>query len=157
MPGLAICFISIWAVAVPPKLPRDVHEYPSRNFHVPLTLDEGTRAKVERMRLFISEDQGKSWKHYQDCKPTAVKAAYNLPDDGLYWLSTQLVFKDGKCEPSDLADLIPDQKLFINTTGRPVGVPKSYADLRRENQELRKRVEELQKKLEDNEPRRKPE
>ncbi|MDY3556528.1 hypothetical protein R5W24_005694 [Gemmata sp. JC717] len=156
MPGLAIGILSICAAVVPAKLPSDVFESTTRWFLLPVALDPALKGKAETIRIFVSSDRGKTWKHEQDCKATIGKVTIGVADDGLYWFAAQVVLKGGSRTPSELTDLIPGQKVFVNTTGRRVDIQKSYSNLLRENQELSNRVEELQKQLRDAESRRKP-
>ena len=138
------------------KLTSDVTVIEQRSFRIPVNLDDERKDKIKELRVFFSEDRGKSWRHAGDFEPTADGAVFNATEDGLYWFALQVVFKDGTSEPADPKRLCVDTKVFVNTSGKPVAMQKSYAELLRENEELQKKVKELEKKLAVRQPGEKP-
>jgi predicted RNase H-like nuclease (RuvC/YqgF family) len=68
----------------------------------------------------------------------------------------QVEFNDGKCDPPEVAKLVPGMKVYVNAERKALKVQKSYEELQREVDELRKTVEQLKKKLEQLERDRKP-
>lgn len=137
------------------ELPKDVYEVQVRQFAMPIGLATNYQDKIETVRLFVSRDQGKTWKHKKDYKPSDKQVFFTAPHDGLYWFAVQLVFKDGGKTPGDLEDLIPERKVYVNTEHRPLKAQKSYEELQREVEQLRRTVEELQKKIKQLEAERK--
>lgn len=144
--GFVLALFSLGMIADPTKLPSDVIVHDYRAVKMPISLTAELRGKTKQLRLFVSEDQGKSWKHESDHEASVEFVTFEAPEDGLYWFAVQLVLKDGTNMPDDPKEFVP-QKIFVNTSGKPVEVKKPYLELLRENEELRKRVKELEKKL----------
>ena len=155
MHGFALMFLGLALSADPVKISRDVTEIQTRRFALPIRYKADQKSKIERVRLFVSQDRGKSWQHEKDYKPTAEQLKFTAPDDGLYWFALQIVFKDGKSEPAKLEDLEPAMKVYVNSERRTLKVKKSYGELQSEVEELRITVEQLQKKIKELETKRK--
>lgn len=117
-----------------------------RTFIIPFEVDPRPEA-IDRLRLFVSLDQGKTWKHAKDAKPTDGKFTYTAPKDGLYWFAVQTVLKDGKNEPEE-KDFDASLKLYVNQERKAVRKPaKSLEDLQREVEELQRTVAQLRRKI----------
>jgi hypothetical protein len=108
------------------------------------------------VRLFVSEDQGKSWKHKKDYKPSDKQATFAAGRDGQHWFAVQVVFKAGNLEPAELDDLVSAMKVYVNSERRILKAQKSYEELQREVEQLRRSVEQLQQKISQLESDRKP-
>jgi hypothetical protein len=156
MHGFAFAFLGLTLAADPIELPKDVHEIQTRQFAMPVgfrpDLDPD---KIETIRLFVSEDQGKTWKREKDFKPSDKLTDFTAPHDGLYWFAVQVVLKNGDSEPTKLDDLVPARKVYVNSKGSALKAQKSYEELRREIKQLRMTVEQLQKRIEQLESERK--
>jgi hypothetical protein len=147
MHGFTLVFLAFAISTGPVELRKDEFEIQSRRFAMALMFQTDKKDNIECIRLFVSEDRGKSWKHEKDYKSPVEKVTFTAPDDGLYWFAAQIVFKDGKRQPGELDDLEPAMKVYVNTQRRTMKVRKSYEELQREVEELRKTVEKLQKKI----------
>lgn len=156
MLGLVLFSLSFSQPVQPIALASDVDQIETRRFAMPLQVDPNRRDKIERIRLFLSEDSGKTWKHCKDYKPSDEQVTFTAPRDGLYWFALQIVFKHGKSEPAEVDDLAPAMKVYVNTERRALKVPKSYEELQREVEDLRRTVEQLQDRIRDLESGRKP-
>jgi hypothetical protein len=147
MHGLALVFTGLVFCSDPIELAGDVVEIQTRQLAMPLRFDPDRQDKIERVRLFVSEGRGKAWNHKKDYKATDEQVTFAAPRDGLYWFALQTVFKDGKCEPATQDDLVPAQKVYVNSERKVLKVQKSYEELEREVEALRKTVEQLQKRI----------
>jgi hypothetical protein len=156
MHGLAFALLGLGFVPEPIELSRDVVVVEARQFDFPVEINPEFKGKIKCVRLFASEDKGKTWKHKKDCKPTDKHISFTAPRDGLYYFALQVVFKDGTGKPEDVADLTPGMKVYVNRERKPVKDPKSYEELEREVAELRKTVKQLQKRVKALEGDRKP-
>ncbi len=156
MHGFTLVFLGFIVFMDPVELYKDEHEIRTRHFALPLMYQTDKTDNIKCIKLFVSEDRGKSWKHERDYKPTADKVTFLAPDDGLYWFAVQIVFKDGKSQPDELDELEPAMKVYVNTERRAIKVRKSYGELQREVEELQKTVEKLQKTIKKMEADRKP-
>jgi hypothetical protein len=156
MHGFTLVFLAFAISTEPVELHKDEFEIQTRRFAMSFMSQTGKKDNIECIRLFVSEDRGKSWKHEKDYKPTVEKVTFTAHDDGLYWFALQIVFKDGKSKPDELDDLGPVMKVYVNTERRTIKVRKSYGELQREVVELQKTVQKLQKKIKELEANRKP-
>ncbi|HTU21585.1 MAG TPA: hypothetical protein VMG10_26345 [Gemmataceae bacterium] len=156
MHGYVLGLLGLVVAADPIEMAKDVYEIRTRQLAMPIRVATNYRDKVTKMRLFVSEDQGKTWKHKKDYKPSAKQAVFTAPRDGLYWFALQVVLKDGGIEPADLDDLLPVMKVYVNAERKPFQTKKSYDELQREVEQLRKTVEQLQKRIKQLESERKP-
>jgi hypothetical protein len=156
MDGFALAFLGLALTTNPLELPKDVYEIQRRRFAMPICVNRDGRDKIEKFRLFVSEDQGKTWKHEKDYKLSDNLVLFAAPRDGLYWFAVQKVLKDGDSDPAERDDLVPAMKVYVNSKRRAFKVQKSYEELEREVEELRMTVEQLQKKIKQLESDRKP-
>jgi hypothetical protein len=138
------------------ELPQDVVEIQTRQFAMPLNVASNRQQPIQRVRLFISRNQGKTWTHHKDFRPTDNQVTFQAERDGLFWFALQVEFKDGKSEPTRLADLAPAMKVFVNQERKALKPPKSSEELRREVEDLQSTVEQLQKRIKELEGARKP-
>jgi regulation of enolase protein 1 (concanavalin A-like superfamily) len=156
MHGFMLVVLGSVLSADPVAITRNTMEMDTRRFAMPLLLTEPDKAKSERVRLFVSQDRGKSWQHVKDCKPTEELVRFTAEDDGLYWFALQVVGKDGNRKPAKLENLEPDVKVYVNTEGRTLKVQKTYGELVQEVEGLRTKVERLEQRIKELEAGRKP-
>jgi hypothetical protein len=152
MEGFSFAILALALAADPIEVPSDVHEMPTRQFVVPLRIDPLQRDKLCHVRVFVSKDQGKSWKHEKDCSTADDMIKFTAPNDGLYWFALQVVSKDGTKEPEELDDLVPGMRVYVNAEGKALKwiafkVRKSRQDLEREVEHLHATIERLQQKI----------
>jgi uncharacterized protein (TIGR03067 family) len=109
---------------LPIVLEPDVIEFPGAEFRIPYLTRADAKAKADHFRIFVSTDQGKTWKHENDIKP-GDDLKFQAPKDGLYWLAVQTVWKDGQMSPMEVRSA--SLKVFVNTQRRPVIRPREPA------------------------------
>lgn len=156
MHGFAPLFLAMVFAADPLELPKDVYEIQTKHFAIPFRVMPDYQDKIEKMRLFVSQDQGKTWKHKKDFRPNDKRVIYTPPHDGLYWFSLQVVLKNGERNPADLDDLIPNMKVYVNSEQKTLEARQSYEELQCEVEYLRKTIDELQKNIKELESNRNP-
>ena len=147
MHGCLLALCSLTFSPEPIELDRDVTEIHTQDFAMPLHIDPAREDNIERIRVFVSQDRGKTWKHQKDYKPANARVVFSAPQDGFYWFSLQIVFKDGKMEPPDRDDLVAMQKVFVNSERKALKPRKSYEELQQEAEDLRKEVEQLKRRI----------
>ena len=96
-----------------------VHQVNSRRFALPIVIPANQRGKVERLKLHVSEDLGKTWRHTQDYQPGDT-AAIDLPRDGEFWFVLQVVYNDRTQEPAEVKNFRAHQKVNVKTAGAGV-------------------------------------
>jgi hypothetical protein len=140
---VALLILLAWFTtsSLPIELDDDVHESRESSFLLPIY--PGTRGTdVLGVRLYYSEDRGKSWKLLKDLRKSG-DVEFKASRDGLYWFAGQLVTAKGS-QPAELINLQPAMKVYVNSAKRQVKIaPKSTVRLTREVKELRETVKEL--------------
>ena len=118
---IALAIIGLAYFFSPIIVEQDVHETNLRKFHLPVKVSEDYRDKIAFLRLWVSEDRGKTWKLHQEIPPPpgGTRFSFDAPADGLYWFALQVEYKDGKLEPPKL-DAEPNQRVYVNADRRPV-------------------------------------
>jgi hypothetical protein len=163
MHGLALV-VALAFMADPGELPGVVCTINVRSFAIPVEILPDQQRDIKNVRLFVSTDQGRTWKQNQDIKPSDRSVKFTAPRDGQYWFALQTKLKSGVTFPPDRTALLPLLKVQVNTEapevlkvmpsedlrteGRLVQIPKPSEDLQREVEELRKTVEQLQLQIE---------
>ena len=133
--------------ADPIDLPEDVERIDGRRFSMPLTFGAGASERLASVRLFVSEDRGKSWQPEREYKPTDNMIHFVAPRDGLYWFALQFVWKDGKKEPEQPDALVPQMKVYVHTGLRSATVENRITQKPNEVDELRRTAERLEKRI----------
>jgi hypothetical protein len=92
----------------------------SRNFKIPIQrLNDSLRSKIKELQLFVSDDQGVTWKQVAKATPDDKAFIFYAPADGVYWFNVGVVDNQGKREPPDLYQSAPRQKVLVDTA-KPV-------------------------------------
>ena len=129
--------------AVQPLIPADVTEVNNRGVTLPLLLDPGSEKLFKEIKLYYSEDLGKTWTVAEKYKPIKQDMEFKATHDGLYWFTLQFENKNGSFFPKEKSKFQPFQKIFVNT-GQALA---NAGNLRQEVADLRKTVDALLKKV----------
>lgn len=84
----------------------------SRIFDIPFQMDGGSKATM--VRLYVSSDQGKTWKTASEQTIPIRQFHFEAPSDGEYWFTHSTDLK-GAVDPPD--QLLPERKILIDSTG----------------------------------------
>jgi hypothetical protein len=145
--GIAIVPLMLVARAIAVELPVDVDEISVRHFALPVQIHTDGDGPLSKLRFFVSQDGGKTWKHVKDYSPEAKQLSFSAPDDGLYCFSIQTISLDGVQKPRHVDNLVAIKQVFVNTQGWSIRRKKSYGELQLETDELRKKIDALEKQL----------
>ncbi len=85
-------------------------------FLIPFQADD---RRIEHVQLYVSEDQGRSWKHTATVAPAARTFHFEASHDGWYWFTVRTVDKAGRSYPLSLEGVPPGLKVCVDTQ-RPV-------------------------------------
>jgi uncharacterized protein (TIGR03067 family) len=99
-----------------PTRPADtdkVYYLRERHLSIPFAFTEP--ARVELVNLFVSEDEGRSWRLVDSAAPTQKQFRYRAAKDGTYWFAVQSVSPDGTLCPAHNEDLTPGIKVCVDT------------------------------------------
>jgi hypothetical protein len=90
--------------------PRIFH---SRHFQIPVLADVEIRNGLKQINIFLSTDEGKSWKLIKKLSRQQEFFLFTAPGDGAYWFAVQAVDKAGNKDPKNARLLTPAQKMVI--------------------------------------------
>lgn len=83
-----------------------------RGFGVPFKIDANDGAFIE-VQLYLSTDQGKSWRFYGRQKTNQEEFAFQAEEDGEYWFALKTLNRDRQLLPS--GDPQPELKIIVDS------------------------------------------
>src|SRR5437016_1066898 len=97
-------WILVWTFAAhaSPSLlqEEDITTLKSRHFQFPITITQP--GAIEQLQLYVSSDQGKSWRLTgSPVGPSEKHIRYHADGDGEYWFALQMTTKQGTQIPAD--------------------------------------------------------
>lgn len=120
-PGrLALLFLALAALTLSRssalgQLPTDDITYRREMlFRIPFEPESGERM-LREVRLHLSVDQGRTWRHYQTAMPERRSFDFRADRDGQYWFAVQTVDTAGRVYPQILDGTRPGLKLCVDT------------------------------------------
>lgn len=96
--------------------PDGVVYSPHPAFRIPLDLTPQEREQIAAVRLFVSEDEGKSWVLHSDGAPDMKIITFRASKDGSFWFSIALVDRQGNQMPGDIRAVEPGLKVVVDTS-----------------------------------------
>ena len=87
----------------PGQAPSGYQALKSHSLKLDLDVDPKQAVKVSHVDLFVSRDRGGVWEMAAQAKPDAKFIPFVAKEDGLYWLSMVVVYKDGTQDPPNVA------------------------------------------------------
>jgi hypothetical protein len=136
----------------PQSQPKAENPKPQR-FKIPLRVNEDATL-IERIDLFVSRDEGKSWRRTETVQPTASYSFVEFAEVGVYWFTTQVVWRDGTKAPESEREFRPalvvtfDGEKVTTTLPRVITEAEYNEMLRKDRENLTRLVESLQKRVE---------
>jgi hypothetical protein len=124
---------------------RTVYTVQQRAFRVPVKI-ESRSSEIERILLFVSADQGKTWQEAGTIGPEEESFRYLAPGDGVYWFAVQIALKNKSKEPPDVLLLEPALKVTVQTPKKPEW-QQPLSELEEEVKQLRAEVKRLKERL----------
>lgn len=85
-------------------------------FRIPLNLTDQDRERCKAIRLFVSQDQGKTWVRHSDGSPDMKLVTFRAKQDGDFWFTLAIVMEDGTQQPDDIRTVEPGLKVTVDTT-----------------------------------------
>jgi hypothetical protein len=96
-----------------------VHVIHMRDFKFPVMIDPPRRGQIKEIRLWVSADQGATWRRNGAITPNENFIPFRAPEDGLYWFAIQVIDQDGTTRPLKVNASHVSQKVHVLTTGVP--------------------------------------
>jgi hypothetical protein len=115
IPFLAAC--ACWLVTATDlgREPDGVVYSPHQAFRIPLDLTPEERQQISAVRLFVSEDEGKTWVLHSDGATDMKIITFRATRDGTYWFSIALVDHQGQQMPADIRTVEPGLRVVVDT------------------------------------------
>ncbi|HET6575047.1 MAG TPA: hypothetical protein VFG68_15680 [Fimbriiglobus sp.] len=98
--------------------PADYYPMKSRSLKLEIDYKKDLRQTIQRVELCVSRDQGQTWGIEAAVTPDRDHFVFTPKEDGLYWVTMMIVFRDGRKDPPDIGQLSADrvQKLMVDAT-----------------------------------------
>ncbi|WP_145281903.1 hypothetical protein [Rosistilla oblonga] len=87
------------------------------SFDIPFSV-ERTGAQPVEVQLFVSRDQGKTWKFFARQPANESGFPFQAPEDGDFWFSTRTIDARGISYPT--GNMAPQLRVFVDTTNPQV-------------------------------------
>ena len=84
-------------------------------FPIPFSIDPADQPRVREVQLYLSDDQGRSWRIYKVAGPREHDFPFQADRDGSYWFIIRTLSTDGRLEPANLDNRGPDLRVVIDT------------------------------------------
>jgi hypothetical protein len=101
--------LSLTAGALPPE----IMPMKDRAIQIPIVLNRPQQ--VRELMLFVSSDQGKTWKQEAWATPDKQFFPFYAKEDGIYWFQVCIIDQNGRRDPPDLNQLKPGLMVLIDT------------------------------------------
>lgn len=87
-----------------------------RQFRIPFRVPGDEANLISQLNLYASTDAGKTWKLHTTARASDGHFVFKAAHDGVYWLSVQTEYTEGRKFPDDITKVPPTLKLWIRTT-----------------------------------------
>jgi hypothetical protein len=116
--------LALVGMAVSVGQPSDYNPIRSRSLKLDIEYKPDQRDSIQRIELCVSRDQGQTWGIEAAVTPDQGHFVFTPKEDGLYWVTMMIVFRDGRKDPPDVSRLSADriQKLMVDSTAPIVRV-----------------------------------
>lgn len=97
--------------------PADVSFMNEKEFQIPITLpaDPAFQSEIEQLCLFVSTDEGKTWRQEAVASPRDKHFPFVAKNDGTYWFNVSIVDKQKRQYPPDVSAVPPALKVIVDT------------------------------------------
>lgn len=86
-----------------------------RELKIPFTPTEFLKKEAVKLLLFVSSDQGKTWRQEVTATPNDDGFPFYAPGDGVYWFNVAYQDRQGRTVPNDVANIPPALKIVVDT------------------------------------------
>lgn len=142
---LTSCLVGLLFAGDP--VPPPTYNINTRQFKIPVHVKPDKRDQIDHLRIYISANQGKTWRPFAKATPDEDHFTFTAPKDGLYWFVLQTVDKDHRKDPPDIRKVDAVLRVQVDTTAKPQPQKAEPLDLEQEVKALRAEVQELKKRL----------
>ncbi|HZZ81310.1 MAG TPA: hypothetical protein VFE62_22595 [Gemmataceae bacterium] len=86
-----------------------------RQFKIPFKNDQRGLG-VTQIRLYVSNDQGRTWQVAATAAPEEQAFRFSTPQDGFFYFAVQTVDRKGTLDPPKVENLRPNLRVIVDTT-----------------------------------------
>jgi hypothetical protein len=119
----------------------EVFTVTTREFKIPLQIAPEQLSQVSQLHLYVSADQGRTWKKTATARPSDEAFTYAAPRDGVYWFTVQVVDRQRRAEPAEPGRDGHVLKIAVDTARRSAPV-RTKETTRREEETREKETRE---------------
>ncbi len=114
---LLICCLLCCLVGVSPlsaQGPEEIIYNRQTLFRIPFDFTPGS-GRLRQVKLYVSEDQGQTWRLYSTAEPPQQEFVFRAQRDGLYWFTTQTLGLDNRLYPPVVEGVRPDLRVCVDS------------------------------------------
>jgi hypothetical protein len=112
--ALAVCLASLLSGGPSRAQTNGITYLRDPVFRIPFVPEPGA-GRLQEVILYVSEDQGQSWRRVGSARPEERGVSFRAPHDGLYWFTAQTVDATGRSNPQTLQGAQPQLKVIVDT------------------------------------------
>jgi hypothetical protein len=86
-----------------------------RDFEIPIVIQADRQKEIDRLVLYVSEDEGQNWKEYMTVKASEKAFVFHAIKDGTYWYRVVAVNMRGAQDPDNPFKNPPDLVVVVDT------------------------------------------
>ncbi|WP_074317092.1 hypothetical protein [Singulisphaera sp. GP187] len=106
------------SIAAPPstrasRVPTLYHK--NRSFRIPFNVDPAERSRLKEVQLWVSNDDGFTWKPNTSTTPDRPSFTFKATEDNEYWFAVRTLDTEGRLFPSDNDQVEPSMKVIVDT------------------------------------------
>jgi hypothetical protein len=116
----------------------------THQFKLPIAIDEKQQAAIAEVDLYMSVDQGKTWKVAARLAGDQRDFPVNVPHNGVYWFKLHVIYKDRPAPKPDIEAWKPDLKVHV--AAKSDNTDTLLHHLETQLKELQERIAELKGK-----------
>lgn len=111
-----IMLLLMAAVACPlPAFGQELNYVRKNRFGIPFDVDPQDRARLKEVQLYLSDDQGRSWRIHRVASPADREFPFQAERDGQYWFIIRTLSVDNQLQPASLDGRGPDLRVVVDT------------------------------------------
>ncbi|AGA25482.1 hypothetical protein Sinac_1083 [Singulisphaera acidiphila DSM 18658] len=106
------------SIAAPPstrasRVPTLYHK--NRSFRIPFNVDPAERSRLKEVQLWVSNDDGFTWKPKASTTPDRPSFTFKATEDDEYWFAVRTLDTQDRLFPSDDEPVEPSMKVIVDT------------------------------------------
>lgn len=104
------------------KTPGNLIYHPSLGFQIPFEIDPADKPFLKSIELYVSSDQGRSWRLSTATTPSSKSFKFRAVSDGEYWFAVRTLDVEGRYNPGDDKPIMPDWRVVVDSKKPGLGV-----------------------------------